>query len=158
MISEINATSLLEDLKSIHNNQKISAIKNFYTIILCLGVKRTLIEFIPFIMELVDEEDDIILIEINNQLKVILDFVGETNFEIVYNLYEKISFTEEEEVKKSSLESFSLLISCIKIENFINFLIERINNYINSNEEVIAIGLILRILKCINSRNDKLIE
>lgn len=158
MLSEVNATSLLEDLKSIHNNQKISAIKNFYTIILCLGIKRTLNEFIPFIMELVEEEDDIILIEMNNQLKIILDYVGEDNFEIVYNLWEKIAFTEEDEVRKSSLEAFSLLVSSIKLDNFLIFFNEKINNFLKLNDEIISIELILRILKCLNKKNDKLIE
>ena len=120
-LSEINPCSLLEDFKSVNTENKISAIKNINTIILCLGKLRTIEEFIPFLMEFSDEEDDIVIIELNNQLKVILEYIGIQSYKSVLELWEKIALMEEMTIKKSSIISFEEIFNMILNFNSTNF-------------------------------------
>lgn len=157
-ISEINAVSLLEDFKSGNNENKISAIKSLYTIILCLGKTRTIKEFIPFLIEFCEEEDDIIIIELNSQLKTILEFVGPGYFDNVFELWMKIALMEESSIIKSSIKAFSSIFELYNHSKFEAYLTKNLEFLFENKNYCLLLNIILIIYTKIQSTREKLFK
>lgn len=110
-IEEISACTMLEDFKSSNASNKLHSAKNCKTIILCLGKQRTISEFIPFLYEYCDDEEDVVLIELLKQIKEIILFVEMNEYESLFGLWEKIALMEEASVKNQAILTFQELIS-----------------------------------------------
>lgn len=70
---------LIDDLKNEDANARLSAVKRIDQIAVALGPKRTRDEFIPFLCECVDDDDEI-LIELAQKLGKFVDPVGGPNY------------------------------------------------------------------------------
>lgn len=157
-LTEINAISILEDFKSGNNENKIAAIKNVSTIILCLGKTRTINEFIPFLIEFCEEEDDIIIIELNSQLKTIADFVGKANFQHVFELWMKIALIEENSIIKSSITAFNEIISYYDDTKSRDYLLKNYEFLFQNKNYILLLNSILITIKRFPSIQMKLIK
>lgn len=67
---------LIEDLKSIDPKLRLNGIKNLNVIANALGKERTRSELVPFVTDLIEDEDDDNLIELTKILCGFLELVG----------------------------------------------------------------------------------
>ncbi|TNJ29549.1 Ser/Thr phosphatase 2A regulatory subunit A [Giardia muris] len=70
---------LIDDLKNEDANSRLNAVKRIDQIAIALGPKRTRDEFVPFLCECVDDDDEI-LIEMVQKLGKFVDLVGGPNY------------------------------------------------------------------------------
>lgn len=128
-IEEISACTMLEDFKSSNTSNKLHSAKNCKTIILCLGKQRTISEFVPFLYEYCDDEEDVVLIEILKQIKEIILFVEKNEYESLFALWEKIALMEETSVKNQAVLTFQELIGLFDVspsmQNFFEAILTR---------------------------------
>lgn len=108
---EISACAMLEEFKSPNSSNKIHSAKNCKTIILCLGKQRTISEFVPFLFEYCEDEEEVVLIELLKQIKEIMLFVEKNEYEAIISLWEKIAIMEELSLKNQAIKTFQDLIS-----------------------------------------------
>ena len=68
--------ALIEDLKSSEAKARLNAIKNLQVISQALGKERTRTELLPFLSEMIDEEEDENLVELCRVMGTFLEQVG----------------------------------------------------------------------------------
>jgi hypothetical protein len=157
-LSEINAISILEDFKSGNNENKVAAIKNVSTIILCLGKTRTINEFIPFLIEFCEEEDDVVIIELNSQLKTIADYIGKSNFNHVFELWMKVALIEENTIIRSSINALNDIINYYDDSKSREYLFKNFEFLFQNKNYILLINAILITCKKFQNMNSKLFK
>lgn len=117
-IDSITPTTLIEEFKSGSINEKIHSAKNINTIILCLGQKRTIEEFVPFLIDYCEDEEVSVILEINNQIINVIKFLDPNNISDSIHLWIKLSLMEEMTIKTNCIDSLQHIVK------YINSLIE----------------------------------
>jgi serine/threonine-protein phosphatase 2A regulatory subunit A len=72
----VSIGALIEDLKNTDPKARLHAIKNLHVISNGLGKERTRSELLPFINDLIDDEEDDNLVELSKILGSFLELVG----------------------------------------------------------------------------------
>lgn len=72
---------LIDELKCDELKRRLNAVKNLSTIATALGPERTRNELLPYINDLVDDEDEVLL-ALAESLSNFLEFVGGSNHAI----------------------------------------------------------------------------
>jgi serine/threonine-protein phosphatase 2A regulatory subunit A len=72
----LSVGALIEDLKSSEAKSRLNAIKNLHILSSALGKERTRTELLPFITDLIEDEEDDNLIELAKILSGFLELVG----------------------------------------------------------------------------------
>jgi serine/threonine-protein phosphatase 2A regulatory subunit A len=73
-------TVLIDELKSDEKQKRINSVTNLATIAIALGKERTRSELLPYLLDLLDDEEEVLL-ELAKQLQSsFLDYVGGPNF------------------------------------------------------------------------------
>lgn len=71
---------LIEEFKSDDIKKRINSINNLKMIATALGPERTKLELVPFLNELIDDEDEVLLTLIDNLSKNFIECIGGNNY------------------------------------------------------------------------------
>jgi len=66
---------LIDELKSDEQKKRISSVRSLTTIAIALGQERTRNELLPYILDLMDDEEEVLL-ALAETLGVFIDYVG----------------------------------------------------------------------------------
>lgn len=166
-IDDISPTTLLEDFRSVNIKNKLNSVKSIKTITFCLGKERTEKEFIPFLSFFVEDEETTVVIELLNQFDCMIDSVSQTveSFSVVFNLWEKISKMEENQIRVKSVEVFEKVIikflnEVLKVDPslFGNLILEKYLNNSDSSYVYVILNTLYLIIIYENTYKSILIE
>jgi len=111
-LEQVNASTLLEDLRHNETSVKINAVQNLNVICLALGKERSRTELLPYLSELIDEEDDEFLVELAKKLSEFLNFIGGiTHLSKLLAVVELLMCVEEKTVRDEV--TYKLIAYCI---------------------------------------------
>jgi len=109
---------LIDELKAPEKSKRINSIKNLQTISVALGQERTRTELLPYILELIDDEEEV-LIALCETLSTLLDCAGGPQAaEHLLKPLEKLCSVEETSVREKATESIKIILSQIRIKDF----------------------------------------
>jgi serine/threonine-protein phosphatase 2A regulatory subunit A len=66
---------MIDELKCDDQKKRIASVKNLSTIAIALGPDRTRSELLPYILELMDDDDDVLVV-LAETLPSMVDFAG----------------------------------------------------------------------------------
>ena len=105
---------MIDELKSPDQKKRIAAVQNLGTIAVALGPDRTRQELLPYILELMDDEEEVLL-ALAETLPTQLDNAGGPQFaEYVLRPLEKLCSSEETTVR----EKVSFITPFLKLNAF----------------------------------------
>ena len=91
---------MIDELKSTDQKKRISAVKNLGTIAIALGHQRTRQELLPYILELMDDDEEVLLV-LAEAMSGMLDYAGGPMYaEDVLKPLEKLCQSEETTVRE----------------------------------------------------------
>mmetsp|Transcript_16479 Transcript_16479/g.27982 ORF Transcript_16479/g.27982 Transcript_16479/m.27982 type:complete len:118 (+) Transcript_16479:26-379(+) len=104
-------TVLIDELKSEDRKKRVNAVQSLSSIGIALGKERTRNEFLPYIMELMDDEEEV-LIELATQLDSrFLDHIGGPLFaSFLFKPLERLCEVEEITVRTRAVESIKNIL------------------------------------------------
>eukprot|EP01121_Diplochlamys_sp_Union-15-3_P005996 TRINITY_DN1639_c0_g2_i1.p1 TRINITY_DN1639_c0_g2~~TRINITY_DN1639_c0_g2_i1.p1 ORF type:complete len:591 (-),score=103.05 TRINITY_DN1639_c0_g2_i1:57-1829(-) len=98
-------TTLIDELKTEETIQRINSIRKLGTIAKALGPERTRNELIPFLSEIVDDEDEVLL-ALAEELGNLVDYVGGKDYvHVLLVPLEILSVGEENVVREKAVEA-----------------------------------------------------
>lgn len=90
---------MIDELKSAEQKKRINSVKNLGTVAIALGPERTRQELLPYILELMDDEEEVLL-ALAETLPSQLEFAGGPMYaEHVLRPLEKLCASEETTVR-----------------------------------------------------------
>lgn len=66
---------MIDELKSPEQKKRITAVKNLNTIAVALGPDRTRQELLPYILELMDDDEEVLLV-LAETMETMIEYVG----------------------------------------------------------------------------------
>ena len=105
-------TVLIDELKNEDKKKRINSVNNLNTIAVALGKERTRNELLPYIMELMDDEEEV-LIELAQALNSsFLDYIGGPMFTShLFKPLERLCEVEEITVRDKAVASIKEILS-----------------------------------------------
>ena len=101
---------LIDELKNEEQKKRINAVKNLNTISVALGPERTRTELLPYILELLDDDEEVLL-ELAESIGSLLTCCGgPAHAEHLLRVLEKLCGIEESSVREKV--SFALNLTC----------------------------------------------
>lgn len=101
---------LIDELKHDQIELRLNAIRRIGTIALALGHRRTRDELIPFILDCIDDEDEV-LVAIADELGSFVDYVGGPSFaHLILSPLETLAAVEETTVRDHAVASLNLIV------------------------------------------------
>ena len=101
---------MIDELKSSDQKKRINSVKNLGTVAIALGQERTRQELLPYILELMDDEEEVLL-TLAEILPSQLEFAGGPQYaEHVLRPLEKLCASEETTVR----DKVSLGLKCCR--------------------------------------------
>eukprot|EP01015_Nassula_variabilis_P021184 TRINITY_DN3751_c0_g1_i3.p1 TRINITY_DN3751_c0_g1~~TRINITY_DN3751_c0_g1_i3.p1 ORF type:complete len:303 (+),score=30.01 TRINITY_DN3751_c0_g1_i3:164-1072(+) len=123
---------LIDELKSDDLRRRANSVKNLGAIAQALGPERTRSELVPFIMELIDDEDEV-LTALADSLSNFIDYVGGPQYStVLIQPLEQMCFLEESAIREKATNSLKNVINTINVAQ---------------NEEIV-VGLVKRLSNC----------
>ena len=102
---------MIDELKSSDQKKRINSVKNLGTVAIALGQERTRQELLPYILELMDDEEEVLL-TLAEILPSQLEFAGGPQYaEHVLRPLEKLCASEETTVRDKVSVCFANLSS-----------------------------------------------
>ena len=103
---------MIDELKSVDQQKRINSVKNLGTVAIALGQERTRQELLPYILELMDDDEEVLL-QLAEILPSQLELAGGPQYaEHVLRPLEKLCSSEETTVRDK--------VSLVKIDEFSN--------------------------------------
>lgn len=150
--SVYSAAILIEDLRSDDKSRKLNAVPRLNTIAEALGPERTRNELIPFLQELLDDDEDI-LYELAKSIRNLSKFVGGSRYTpCLLELLEQLYTVEEEIVRNAAVESTGFILENCEISTVADLLIDLVKRLSNQDwfcVRSVAAQLVPSILKLI---------
>ncbi|EAR90169.2 serine/threonine-protein phosphatase 2A 65 kDa regulatory subunit A beta (macronuclear) [Tetrahymena thermophila SB210] len=141
----IPVSTLIDDLKSEDIRKRQLSVQNLNVIASALGPERTRLELIPFLNELMDDEDEI-LSALAESLSNFIDFVGgNQNAVVLFSVLESLCKVDESSVRNKAAQTLISLIKVIDIkknEELLQNLVKRLNE----SENYLAKGPLTMII------------
>lgn len=115
LINEIK--NLIDDFKSDDKKQRINSVQNLRTIAQALGKDRTRNELLPYITEMMDDDEDV-LVELATQLnRDFLEYIGgPLSAPHLFMPLEKLCEVEEITVREKTIASLKSILAVINIK------------------------------------------
>ena len=108
---------LIDELKSDDMKKRINSVKNLSTIAVALGFERTRKELLPYILDLLDDDEEVLLALAEN-LGSFLDYVGGPAFAVhVLHPLENLCAVEESTVREKATDGIKKIFSALKIKD-----------------------------------------
>jgi serine/threonine-protein phosphatase 2A regulatory subunit A len=91
---------MIDELKCDDQKKRIASVKNLSTIAIALGPERTRSELLPYVLELLDDDDEV-LVALAETLSTMLEYAGGPQYaEHVLKPLEKLCTIEETAVRE----------------------------------------------------------
>lgn len=124
---------MIDELKSAEQKKRINSVKNLGTVAIALGPERTRQELLPYILELMDDEEEVLL-ALAETLPSQLEFAGGPMYaEHVLRPLEKLCASEETTVRDKATESVKKILEMIKIRDFESGIMGMIQRLMNGD-------------------------
>ena len=108
---------LIDELKSDDVKKRINSVKNLHTIATALGPERTRKELLPYILDLLDDEEEV-LTSLADSLGAFLDYVGgPANAVHVLHPLENLCAVEEGTVREKATDGIKKIFSALKLKD-----------------------------------------
>lgn len=146
----------LDELKSDDSKKRLNSVEHLLDIAKCLGPQRTKDELLPFLKELLDDEEET-LIALAKSLYDLTTFVGGGNIsQTVFPSYESLFSNEDASVRLAALECTEKLVAeyGYKDEELYN-MAKRLGSSDNYASRISAIMLFCRLATCFPSNKHK---
>jgi serine/threonine-protein phosphatase 2A regulatory subunit A len=102
---------LIDELKNEEQKKRINAVKNLNTISVALGPERTRTELLPYILELLDDDEEVLL-ELADSIGSLLTCCGgPAHAEHLLRVLEKLCGIEESSVREKVSSALNLICS-----------------------------------------------
>lgn len=109
---------LIDELRGEDQKKRLNSIANFQTICIALGPERCKNELMPFILELL-EDDEEVLSQLAQILGNCLEYVGgPSQADHLFRVLERLSGIEEVSVREKATESIQKILSQIRIKDY----------------------------------------
>jgi len=90
---------LIDELKAEDPKRRINSIKSFPTIASAIGPDRTRSELLPFVNELLDDDDEVLL-QLAESLSTLTDYIGGSQYaHLLLTPLEKLCYIEDISVR-----------------------------------------------------------
>ncbi|KAL4475589.1 hypothetical protein ABPG72_009278 [Tetrahymena utriculariae] len=107
---------LIDDLKNEDIRKRLNSVQNLHVIANALGPERTRLELIPFLNELMDDEDEI-LAALVESLSNFLDYIGGNQHAVIlFAPMEALCKADESSVRDKAAQSLKKLIQLIDVK------------------------------------------
>lgn len=105
---------LIEELKCEDISRRVLSVKTINTVAIALGPKQTREELLPYLLELLDDDNEV-LIALAEALRYLIQSIGGQKYTFVlFDLVEQLLQIDEVSVRKTTLESFESILSANK--------------------------------------------
>lgn len=102
---------LIDELKSEDIKRKVNSAKNLVTIATALGPDRTRSELVPFLNELLDDEDEVLL-ALTESVPALTDYIGgSSSCNLLLPPLEKMCYMEDVTVRDKAVQGLKKVIS-----------------------------------------------
>lgn len=119
---------LMDELRHDDVASRVQAMKRLDTIALALGPERTRSELIPFLEDVIPEDEDEVIAIAADELGNFVPFVGGSQFAtILIPVLEKVSACEEPIVREKAVESLNKISKSLSNDQIVNNFIPLIN-------------------------------
>lgn len=150
---------LMDELRHDDVASRVQAMQRLDTIALSLGPERTRNELLPFLEDVIPEDEDEVISVAATQLSNFVPLVGGPQFAtILLPLLEKISACEEPIVRDNAVNSLNLIASSLSINQLNNSFIPLINRLSKErwfSLHIAATGLFKSVITRLNSSSDR---
>jgi serine/threonine-protein phosphatase 2A regulatory subunit A len=110
-------TVMIDELKSDDKKKRVNAVKNLSTISIALGKERTRNELLPYIMDLMDDEEEILIVLAQSLDGNFLDYVGGPLFAPhLFKPLERLCEIEETTVRDKAVDSIKNIFSMVNVK------------------------------------------
>lgn len=145
---------LMDELRHDDVASRVQAMKRLDTIAIALGPERTRNELIPFLEDVIPEDEDEVIAIAAEELGKFVPFVGGSNFAtILIPVLEKVSACEEPIVREKAIDSLNEISKFLSSEQISNYFIPLINRLAKErwfSLHIAATGLFKSIIIKIN--------
>jgi serine/threonine-protein phosphatase 2A regulatory subunit A len=152
-------TVLIDELRCEDLQKRISAVKNLQTISIALGQERTRNELLPYIMDLMDDEEQVLAHLADTLDGSYLEFIGGNLYAPhLLKVLERLSEVEETVVRDKAVKSIKNILSMINVKDFkqqIILMIERLMNGETYASKLSAIQLFPVIYQHLSASHQK---
>lgn len=101
---------LIDELKSEDHNTRLHAINNLHLISEAIGPERTQEELVPYIVELLEDDNEEVLIALANKLGELKNYFNENRqLGCLMNPLQILAGNEEDAVRDKATASFNLV-------------------------------------------------
>ena len=112
-------TVMIDELKSDDVQKRINSVKNLSTIAISLGQERTRNELLPYILDLMDDEEQILAQLAETLDGSFMEYVGgNVHAPHLLKVLERLSEIEETIVREQAVKSIKNILSLINIKDF----------------------------------------
>lgn len=102
---------LIEELKCEDLSRRVLSVKTLNTVAIALGPKQTREELLPYLLELLDDDNEV-LIALAEALKFLIQSIGGQKFTFeLFDIIEQLLQIDEASVRKATLDSFQSILS-----------------------------------------------
>jgi len=124
---------LLDELKSEDQVKRINSVNSLSTIAIALGPDRTRSELLPYILELLDDESEV-LAELAIVLGKMLDVVGGPQFaDHLFRILERLCLIEETVVRDKAIGALKTLFKHVSLKDYQNSIMQMLDRLIHSD-------------------------
>lgn len=144
---------LIEELKCEDLNRRVQSVKTLNTIAIALGPKQTRDELLPYLLELLDDDNEV-LIALAESLKHLVQSIGGPKYTFVlFDLIEQLLQIDEIQVRKATLDSFYSIVYNSKSANLMKAVLDLNKRLVASDKipgKIAAAYLIPRSIQHLN--------
>ena len=154
--SSINPKSIISDLQNSESKIKANAIKNIPILIEAIGHDRFRKEFLPYLINCLDVEEDDCLLELAKDIGIFLEGIGGKNYiHDLYPLLETILHTDDIAIRREINLSIEVILQNNSENEFKNDIMKLIIELSNSEEIGFKRNSCSLIGTCYGSLNEK---
>jgi len=141
---------LIDDLKSEDANARLKSIRSLDQIALALGPKRTRDEFVPFLCECVDDDDEL-LIELAHKALTLIDPAGgPAHAHVLIPLLRQLCCGDSKLVRDEAVASLLALSASLSAEDFETYFVPLVMDLLKGewyNQNTSGLALVPALLK-----------
>lgn len=111
-------TIMIDELKSDDINKRISAVKNLSTIAIALGQERTRNELLPYIMDLLDDDEQILAALADTLDYTFMEYIGGNLYAPhLLKVHERLAEVEETVVREKAITAIKNILGQINVKD-----------------------------------------
>jgi len=129
--------TLVEELKSDDPKRRVNSVKSLSLIANVIGTDRTRSELIPFVNELLDDDEEI-LVELAESLGELSGYLGGNQYaHLLLSPLEKLCYVEESTVRDKAAEAIKRVVNLIDFKKYEDILTQFVRK-LSSSDHVLA--------------------